>query len=176
MTPTVPRALRRIQESKEAILPILWRHSDRAINMSQAMPSQKLDAKSIWSTDGSKQVRDDEVNVIGAGVYNATKGISHSINPRGSGATHTITRAELAAIASALLLMGQGQDKIITTDGQASICMIAKYMDSPQTLQQCKHKVMREDIVAQILARARKGLQTRILKVKSHIGIGRGGG
>ena len=49
--------------------------------------------------------------------------------------------------------------------------MIAKYMDSPQTLQQCKHKVMLEDIVVQLLARARKGLQTRILKVKSHIGI-----
>ena len=30
---------------------------------------------------------------------------------------------------------------------------------------------MLEDIVAQLLARARKGLRTRILKVKSHIGI-----
>ena len=47
--------------------------------------------------------------------------------------------------------------------------MIAKCMDSPQTLQQCKHTVMLEDIVTQLLARARKGLQTRILKVKSHI-------
>ena len=68
--------------------------------MSQAMPSQKLDAKSIWYTDGSKQVRDGGANVIGAGVCNATRGISHSIDPRGSGATNTITRAELAAIAS----------------------------------------------------------------------------
>ena len=72
--------------------------------------------------------------------------------------------------------MGQRQDEIIANDSQASICMIAKYMDSPQTLQQCKHKVMLEDIVAKLLARARKGLQTRILqtrilKVKSHIGI-----
>ena len=75
--------------------------------MSQAMPSQKLDANSIWYTDGSKQVRDDGVNVIGAGDYNATRGIAHSIIPRGSGATNTITRAELAAIASALQLMGQ---------------------------------------------------------------------
>ena len=61
---------------------------------------------------------------------------------------------ELAAIASALQLMGQVQDKIITTDSQASICMIARFMDSPQTLQQCKHKVMLEDIVAQLLAGA----------------------
>ena len=78
--------------------------------------------------------------------------LTHSINPSGSGATNTITRAELAIIASALLLMGQGQDEIIATDSQASICMIAKYMDSPRTLQQCKHKVMLEDIVAQLLA------------------------
>ena len=135
------------------------------------MPSQKLNAKSIWYTDGSKQVGDDGANVIGAGGYNPTRGISHSINPRGSGATNTITRAELAAIASALLLMGQGQDEITATDSQASICMIAKYMNSPETLQQCKSMVMLEDIVAQLLARARKGQQTRILKVKSHIGI-----
>ena len=67
--------------------------------------------------------------------------------------------------------MGQGQNEIIATDSQASICMTAKYMDSPQTLQQCKYKIMVEDIVAQLLARARKGLQTRILKVKSHIGL-----
>ena len=44
----------------------------------------------------------------------------------GSGATDTITRAELAAIAYALLLVGQEQGKI--TDRQASTCMIAKYM------------------------------------------------
>ena len=67
--------------------------------------------------------------------------------------------------------MGQGRDEIIATDSQASICMIAKYMNSPQTLQQCKHKVMLEVIVAQFLARAKKGLQTKILKVRSHIGI-----
>ena len=77
-TPTVPKALRRIQEAKEAILPILERHSDQATNMSQAMPSQKLDAKSIWYTDGSKQVRNDGVNVISPEVHNATRGISHS--------------------------------------------------------------------------------------------------
>ena len=28
------------------------------------MPSQKVDAKSIWYTDGSKQVRDDGTNVM----------------------------------------------------------------------------------------------------------------
>ena len=60
-----------------------------------------------------------------------------------SGARNTITRAELATIASALLLMGQDQDEINATDSQASICMIACW-DSPQTLQQCKHNIMLE--------------------------------
>ena len=67
--------------------------------------------------------------------------------------------------------MGQGQDENVATDSQASICMIAMYMDSPHILQQCKHKVTLEEIVAQTLAQARKGLQTRILRVNFHIGI-----
>ena len=58
----------------------------------------------LWYTYGSKQSRDDGVNVIG--IYSAARRTSHSINPRWSGATNTITRAKLAAIASTLLLMG----------------------------------------------------------------------
>ena len=101
------------------------RHCNHATNMTQAMPSQRVNAKLRWYTDGSKQVHDDWSYVIGAGVYNyAARGISRSINPRGSGAINTITRAEL--VASALLLMGQGQDEIIATDSQASICMICE--------------------------------------------------
>ena len=91
--------------------------------MTLAIPSQRVNAELRWQTDGSKQVHDDWSYVIGAGVYNAARGNSHSINPRGSGATNTITRAELAA--SALLFMGQGQDEITATDSQASICVIA---------------------------------------------------
>ena len=51
-------------------------------------------------------------------------------------ATNPSTRAELAAIASALLHMGhdQEQDEIIAIDSQASICMITKFMDSLPTL------------------------------------------
>ena len=75
---------------------------------------------------------------------------------RGSGATNTITRAELAAIASILLLVGQKQDQIMATDSKASNCMIARYIDSAQNLQQSKRKLMLEDIIAQLLARAKK--------------------
>ena len=79
------------------------------------------------------------------------KGISHSIDPRGPGGTNTILCMEQAAIASALLLMGHQQEENIATDSQASICKIAKYTDSPQTLQQCEPKVMLDDIDTQVL-------------------------
>ena len=62
-------------------------------------------------------------------------------------------------------------DQIIAADSQASICMIAKYLDTPQTMQTCKHKEVLKDITGNLLHRARDGLCTSILKVKSHIGI-----
>ena len=74
--------------------------------------------------------------MIGAEVL--TRGTSLPINPRGSHATDTFT---------ALLLKDQEQDEMVANGSQAGICMIAKYMDSPQILQQCKHKVMLEEIV-----------------------------
>ena len=48
---------------------------------------------------------------------------------------------------------------------------IAKYLDTPQALQQCKHKAILKDIIELLLDRARSGARTHILKVKSHIGI-----
>ena len=87
----------------------------------------ELNAKSIRCTDGSKQVCDDGTNVIGAGFNNPARVISHFIYSWGFGGTSTNTCTKLAAIASALLLMGQEQDEIIAADSQASICMIAKY-------------------------------------------------
>ena len=47
--------------------------------------------------------------------------------------------------------------------------MIEKYMDFPHNLQQCKHELMLEDIVVHLLADARKGLEPRIVKMKSYI-------
>ena len=113
--------------------------------------------------------------MIGASIYDATSKISDSINPRGSGATNTITRAKLAAIASALVLMGQEPDEIIATS-QASFCMITKYMDSPETETQCIHKVMLEYTLARLLAHAKKGLQTRILKGVPYWNLGKARG
>ena len=59
-------------------------------------------------------------------------------------------------MASALLLKGQEQDDVTATDSQASICTIAKYMDSPQALQQRNRKVMLKDVMSRPLACARK--------------------
>ena len=104
--------------------------------MQLTLPSQELNAKSIWYTDGSKQVSDAGGLMLLQLELSETREISHSINPRGSDARNTITRAELAARASALLLKGQEQDDVTATDSQASTCTIAKYIDSPQALQQ----------------------------------------
>ena len=50
-----------------------------------------------------------------------TKWILQSISSMVSAATNTITCAELAALASALWIMGQEQNEIAVTDSQASI-------------------------------------------------------
>ena len=60
-----------------------WRFCDHATSMTQVMPSQRLDAKLIWYTDGSKQVRDYGAILIEALVFNAERESSHTVNPRG---------------------------------------------------------------------------------------------
>ena len=170
-----PKRLRRIVEGKETCSPITWVQSPnrQSADLVQAkpMPEPRLQASSIWYTDGSKQTSQDGANVTGSGVYNSDQHVSMAINCHGRAATNTITRAELAAIAAAIEEMGANQNEIIATDSQASICMIAKYLHTPQSLQQCKHKAILEDIVLKLLQRARVGLITEIVKVKSHIGI-----
>ena len=65
------------------------------------------------------------------------------------------SHAELAAIAFALLHMGQEQDEIIAT-GKSVFALLQVYGLSPNP-QQCKHKVMLEDSMARLLA-----LQTKM--------------
>ena len=87
VTQTMPRALRRIQEARGVNCPP---YGDI---VTQALPNQKLNAKSAWYMAGSKQVPDDRANVIRAGVYNAIMGYSYSTNTKGSAPTITITSA-----------------------------------------------------------------------------------
>eukprot|EP00983_Pelagomonas_calceolata_P120334 1160696-Pelagomonas_calceolata.AAC.1 len=57
-----------------------------------------------WAyTDGSCHVHNGN-QVIGAGVYHPASDSTNHVQPNGAGITHTITRAELAAIAAAILL------------------------------------------------------------------------
>ena len=175
ITVAPPKRLRRIVEEKETCTPITWMASPNrqsaGLVQAKPMPEPRLQASSIWYTDGSKQTSQNGANVTGSGVYNSDQHVSMAINCHGRAATNTITRAELAAIAAAIEEMGTNQNEIIATDSQASICMIAKYLHTPQSLQQCKHKAVLEDIVLKLLQRARVGLITEIVKVKSHIGI-----
>ena len=67
--------------------------------------------------------------------------------------------------------MGLEQREIIAIGSQASICMIARYMDSRLTIQQCKQKVKLEDIAAQLQARVKAGLYTDCIMANSHNGI-----
>ena len=66
---------KRIQEAKEAILPTPLRHCgpSNKHDPSHAEPETWM-PKSIWYKDGSKQVREDGVNVIGARIHNANRG------------------------------------------------------------------------------------------------------
>lgn len=121
------------------------------------MQRQKQNAKSIWCTDGSKQFYCS---------YTAAKGNSHSIDPRGPGATTNIIRAVLAGIAAALLLLSEEEDKIIATGSQTSICTINKIWTLPESGSSATTRSCWK-IVARLLARARKDLQSRMLKVKS---------
>ena len=89
----------------------------------------------------------------------------------GQGATNTINRAELAAIAVAIEEMGFEADETLASDSQVSLYLISKYLDNPQDLQLCKHKVLLEEIADKLLQRAARGYYTTLIKVKSHIGI-----
>ena len=76
----------------------------------RTLPQLRLQASSIWFTDGSKHTNEIGSHIIGSGVHNADKGLSLSVNAKGLGATNTITRAELAAIAVALRHMDRTCD------------------------------------------------------------------
>ena len=98
------------------------------------------------------------IKVIGSRFLDAVKGMSHANSPRGVWChKHHQVLLGWPQSHSALLPMRQEQGEIIATDSQASICMIANCLDSPQTLQQYENMIMLEDVGAQLLSRAPKG-------------------
>ncbi len=81
------------------------------------------DWKSWTYTDGSCHIQEGKTS-IGAGVYNLSFGNSNIVEPYGAGITNTIGRAELAAIAAALI----HDHTHIATDSLTSLHQIRKQL------------------------------------------------
>ena len=128
------------------------------------------DADSWWYTDGSAMEVDKSWRT-GAGAYNAAKGIERRILCCAQGASNTITRAELCALHSCLEALGDSADETIATDSKAIMHLVEKGLWCLDDITEAKHWRLISAIVAQLLARAENGMLTRIVKVKSHVGI-----
>jgi len=80
-----------------------------------------------WTyTDGSLQ-KNEVGQDTGSGVYHPHLNVSHYENPKGMGITNTISRAELAAIAAAVI---HGYSHI-ATDSLISLHQIKKHLSHP---------------------------------------------
>jgi hypothetical protein len=67
-----------------------------------------------WTyTDGSLK-KHEEGQDTGSGVYHPCSNVSHYVNPRGLGINNTISRAELPAIAAAIICLSYGNSHIAT--------------------------------------------------------------
>ncbi len=96
-------------------------------------------------TDGSAIQREDGKQYIGAGMYDAHKNVSITINPAGKGPTNTITRAELAGILIAQMYTREHScttqtELHIFTDSKASMQQLQRMAQDPHTLRKHKHR------------------------------------
>jgi hypothetical protein len=69
---------------------------------SQNLTRKIKDWRDLTYTDGSLQ-KNEVGQDTGSGVYHPLFNVSHYVNPKGMGITNTISRAELAAIAAAVI-------------------------------------------------------------------------
>ena len=127
----------------------------------------------ISYTDGSKREMNQFGTVTRSGVYRQapTAALKLKVHPVGQGMMNTINCAELAAILVALRECRQYEDECIATDSRCSMQKINKHLRGPaQTKSDC-HRLLLQAITNLIVERAKAGLITKIMKVKSHIGI-----
>ena len=89
----------------------------------------------------------------------------------GLGATNTINRAEVCAGMHCLERAGLEMDEVLATDSQVTMCSLNRHLRSPMLNRFSKHKALLDAMSACVLERARRGLHTTIVKVKSHVGI-----
>jgi galactose-1-phosphate uridylyltransferase len=78
-------------------------------------------------TDGSLQ-KNEVGQDTGSGVFHPHLNVSHNVNPKGMGITNTISCAELAAVAAAVV---HGYSHI-ATDSLTSLHQIKKQLSHPR--------------------------------------------
>lgn len=127
-------------------------------------------AKEMWYTDGSV-IRTDGRQRIGAGVFCESEGVATRVNCGAQGPTNTINRAEMCALHCCMQKAGLRNDVIVASDSQVSMCWLNWDIRAPVTNCENKHRVLVNATANLILERARAGLSTQIVKVKSHTGI-----
>ena len=130
-----------------------------------------------YYTDGSSQTINGKI-LTGAAFYEThqhpnTDVKIHLVHPAGLRETNTITRAELAAIASALTHASLSTRPSITifTDSLASIYLIIQALHTPRSIYENKHAPILLHIRSLLLTRSHLGRHTHIQKVPSHTGI-----
>ena len=138
------------------------------------LPLQPKWDSTIFSayTDGSC-TQTKHRNFCGAGIYLPLTGRRVTMDPRGSGETNTINRAELTALLGATHpeVVPLQQDMYIFTDSMCSQLQINKYLLQPEAFRHHLHKDMIRCIAEQIQLRAMAGGHTHIYKVKGHSGV-----
>ena len=93
------------------------------------------------------------------------------VHPIGQGMLNTIDRAELVAILVAFQECRTYENECIATDSRCSMQKINKHLRAlAQTKDDC-HQPMLQAITSLIVDRAKTGLSTKIMKVKSDIAV-----
>ena len=124
-------------------------------------------------TDGSRKEVPNAGLVTGSGIYRklCSAPLSLRVKPYGEGMLNTINRAELVAILVALRECRPDMNECIATDSRCSMQKIAKHLRLPSATKDDCHRPLVDEIARLIVQRARAGVETSIVKVKSHIGI-----
>ena len=63
------------------------------------------------------------------------------------------------------------KDEVVATDSKVFMCLLNRQVRSLVQNTESTHKVLLHAMAERVLERARRGLHTRMIKVKSHVGI-----
>ena len=147
-----------------------YNHEHESLRHILTHPPKRYDPTSMVYTDGNYK---KDTNLAGAGVYTMKDGdeVRIKIRPSKPGPVHTINRAELIAIYMALDQWREDSNLVIATDSANAMKGINRQLRNPQQLKYHVHKYLLKAIGDVLIERARLGLQSSIIKVKSHIGV-----